>query len=239
MKRVTIVLVALVYIWLGSSFDVEAGPYYEPYAEGWGSGWGSWSWRCTLLETTARAFKGGKSMKVTYDSQGWGGFGLGSGQNFSTNGYPHLVFAFYSEVANNNLWAYMRRASDGATTYVQIANYTEMLQIAGGKWIWVRIPVVDFGLGSAPVISDFGFQSGTPNSVVYYDEVAFAASVTFYEGVQAERGPGTMLWSWDASVSQLVSSGDYWLQVAPTAGGGGIQLQQQATGGMRLRRDTH
>jgi murein DD-endopeptidase MepM/ murein hydrolase activator NlpD len=230
MRKAVVPMIVLVVALLCSTPNAQAGPYFEAYTEAWGSGWGSWLWRCSLLETTARAFKGSRSMRVTYDSLGWGGFGLGSGQNFSTDGYPHLVFAFYSEQSNNNLWAYMRRASDGQTNYLQIANYTETLQIAGGKWIWVRIPVVDFGLGNAPIISDFGFQSGTPNSVVYYDEINFAASVTVYEGVQAEKGPGTQLYPWNATWSQPSSADNYWLNVTPTAPWGSVHLVMRAGG---------
>jgi hypothetical protein len=229
MRRLVIGLIVLSGIFLCSTVEVQAGPYYEAYAEAWGLGWGDWSWGCSPVPTTTRAFKGSKSMRVTYNSA-WAGFGLGSGQNFNTAGYRHLVFALYNEQAGNNLWVYMQRASDGVTAYLQVANYTETLQIPGGKWIWVRIPVADFGLGNAPVISDFGFQSGNANSIVYYDEVAFAASVTFYEGIQQEKGPGAMLWSWNVAVSQIVDSGDWWLMVTPNSPWGGIQLQQQAIG---------
>lgn len=225
-KRLVMCLVFVLF-----ALEAHAGPSYDAYTEGWGSGWGNWSWNATPQETTARSFKGSKSMKVTYNAA-WAGFGLGTPQNFSTVGYRHLYFAMYSELANNNLWVYARRSSDGATQYVQVSHYTETLTIPSGKWIWVRIPISDFGLGGEPTISDFGFQSGNAGSVIYFDEITFGASANFYEGVKAEKGPGVQLYYWSATWTQPYSGEDYWLQVTPTGTWGGIQLQQRSMAGI-------
>jgi hypothetical protein len=172
-------------------------------------------------------------MRVVY-SHPWAGFSSGAWQTFNTVGYSHLYFAFYNEQGGNDLWVYARNSA-GTLKFLQLSAYTETQNIPPRKWIWVRIPIIDFGLGSAPILTDIGVESGVADSVVYFDEITFGASITFYKGIQAEKGPGTMLWSWNTTWSQPndgASDGykDYWLQVNPTAPWGGIQLQQQATG---------
>lgn len=230
--KLTSVIFATLLTLLIPSFST-AGPSYDVYTDSWTSMWGSWSWNVTATPTSARFFKGSASMQVTFNAQ-WGGFapgawhsnGSGGNLGFQTSGYKHLTFAVYNSSNGHNLWLTAWNLTGNPGTALRVNDYTETGNMPVGKWTWVRIPISALGLGSSPTLQSFAFQSGISGAVVNFDEITFGASTTFYEGIQAEKGPSTALWKWGVNVTPISESGMWWLQISPTQAWGGIQLQQ-------------
>ena len=207
-----------------------AGPSYDVYTEGWQSGWSHWSWGIST-NPASPGFRGGNCLQAIYNSA-WAGFSPAANAGFATIGYKHITFAIYNQTNGDDLYFTAMTTDRVRSTILHVPDYAETGAIPTNKWTWIRIPISDLNLGSAPIFSTFWIDSSKP-ATVYFDEITFGASVTFYEGVSGEKGPGTQLWSWGVSVSQpldIGSTDNYILQVSPTQPWGGIQLQQRKFG---------